>query len=60
MAVCVKCVDVIETKNALRAGWERIDGRWHCPVCKVRCVINDKVSEEKEEEKRGRFKNSVR
>lgn len=34
MVVCVKCCDSIIDKNAKKAGWERVEGRWHCPKCK--------------------------
>ncbi len=35
MVICVKCANAITTKKIKKAEWERIEGRWYCPVCKM-------------------------
>lgn len=44
MLICVKCCDIIITKDAKKAGWENVEGRWYCPKCKNMARHDNAVS----------------
>lgn len=44
MVVCVKCCDSIVTKEAKKAGWEKVEGGWYCPKHKNMAKHDDAVS----------------